>query len=103
MATYEIPLSPSQNMQFSTSINGTIYGMRLHWAEALDGGWFLDIQDVGGANIVAGIPLVPGVDLVAPYKYLGFNFQMFIWTPGAPATHPAWDALGATSHLIAVY
>jgi len=59
--------------QRQTTQECTLDGVRVRIAaqyNATDGGWYLDILDLADVPIVAGIALVPGVDLLQPYRHL---------------------------------
>lgn len=100
MATYtEIPLVPSQPQRFTTTLNGVTYNMRLTYDVAQGGCWILDIGDANGALLVAGIPLVTGVDLLAQYSYLGIPGALLVTTDRGAGEVPTFDGLGVTSHL----
>lgn len=100
MATYtEIPLSPSQAALFSVSLAGVPYQMRLTYDTAQDGCWMLDIGDANGALMVAGIPLVSGVNLLAQYAYMQFGGALICTTDRGAGEVPTFDGLGVTSHL----
>jgi hypothetical protein len=49
--------------------------------------------------LVSGIPLVTGVDLLAPYAYLGFGGELLVATDGNTAAVPTYANLGTGSHL----
>ena len=95
----EILAQPSQAQRFSVTLAGTAYNMRLTYDIAQDGCWILDIGDANGALLVAGIPLVTGVDLLAQYAYLGFGGALIVTTDRGAGEVPTFDGLGATSHL----
>lgn len=95
----EIPLTP-QPQAFNVALGDTTYRLRFGVANVEEGGWFMDIGDpVSGAFIVCGIPLVTGVDLLAPYAYLGIGGALFVVTAGIPAQVPGYADLGVTSKL----
>ena len=100
MATYtEIPLTPSQPQRFTTLLGGTSYNMRFTFDTAQDGCWILDIGDADGNILVAGIPIVSGVDLLAQYTYMGFGGALICTTDRGAGEVPTFDSLGVTSHL----
>ena len=99
MAMLQIPLLAAQAQAFSVVIAGVTYQMRIAYADAPDGGWFLDLADRSGNSIVAGVPLVTGVDLMKQYAYLGLGFHLYVATDGAPELVPTFEDLGVTSRL----
>ena len=101
MAALEIPLTP-QAQRFSISFGGTVYRMRLLWNDADEGGWTLDIGDEDGTLLVAGIPLVTGVDLLAQHRHLGFAGGLYVTTDRGAGEVPTYLGLGQTAHLFYV-
>lgn len=100
MTTYtEIPLIPSQPQRFTITLGGVSYNMRLTYDTAQAGCWMLDIGDADSNLLVAGIPLVTGVDLVAQYAYLSFGGALVCTTDRGAGEVPNFDGLGVTSHL----
>lgn len=95
----EIPFRAAQAQRFGITLAGTPYNMRLTYNVAQDGRWILDIGDASGALLVAGIPLVTGVDLLAQYAYLGFGGTLVVTTDRGAGEVPTFDGLGVTSHL----
>jgi hypothetical protein len=93
---YEIPLSPAAQ-SFSVQMSGASYGMLLQWRTGT--GWVLDIADANDASLVAGIPLVTGVNLLQQYQYLGFGVALLVATDGDLDAVPTYDNLGQQSHL----
>lgn len=101
MATFEIPLTPAAQT-FLISLAGVQYQMALQWRDAVNnGGWVLDIADETGNALVSGIPLVTGVDLLAEYKYIGIDAELWVQTDAADVV-PTYTNLGIQSHLYAV-
>lgn len=96
--TYEIPLS-AEPQSFTISLAGIEYKLRVVYADVAEGGWVVDIADVSGNPIVAGIPLVTGHDLLEQYAYLGLGGQLVVATDGDPDAVPTFANLGTTSHL----
>ena len=58
------------------------------------GVWVLDIADASGNDILSGLPLVTGADLLAQYGYLGFGGGLWVQTASAPDAPPTFDNLG---------
>ena len=95
---FQIPLGPSQRRML-IALDGTFYNLRFSYADAPEGGWFMDVADNLGNAMIFGIPLVTGVNLLSPYGYLGFVGGLYVSTDGAPDAVPAFDNLGVTSHV----
>ena len=98
MAVYEIPLSPTPQ-RFSIDLGGTEYRFALQYRDVPMGGWFVDIADSSGVELVNGIPLVTGADLLASYRHLGFSGELRVQTSNDPDAIPTWENLGEQSHL----
>ncbi|UIA94539.1 hypothetical protein LU632_25975 (plasmid) [Erwinia tracheiphila] len=98
MKVYEIPLIAGAQT-FLITMNGGQYQLTLLWRDTSGGGWFLDIADANGNDILGGVPLVTGVDLLAQYAYLGFTVGLWVYTDANPYAVPTWDNLGSESHL----
>ena len=101
MATtfYEVPLS-GVPQTFTISIAGVSYQLTLTYQNVDEGGWSIEIADTAGNDIVSGIPLVTGADLLGQYEYIGLGCGMFVYTDGDNDAVPTFDNLGSTSHLI---
>jgi hypothetical protein len=95
----EIPVVPSQAQRFAVTLGGVSYNIRLTFNAAQGACWILDIGDADGNLLVAGIPLVSGVDLLAQYRYLGIAGALLVTTDRGAGEVPAFDGLGVTSHL----
>ena len=97
MADFEIPLSPSPQT-FRIVLAGVSYQMRLVW-NAVSESWVLNIADASGVDILTGVPLVTGVDLLAPYGYLNFGGSLIAETDGDPLQPPSRSNLGDSGKL----
>ena len=60
---FEIPLSTGAQ-KFSIRLGDNTLQIRLVWREAQGGGWFIDLFDNDGVELIAGIPLRCGRDLL---------------------------------------
>lgn len=99
MSITEIPLSPD-NQQFNIQIGSGNFRVRVIWRD--DAGWVIDLQDSSGEDIIAGIPLVTGVDLLAQYKYIGLGFALVCLCDAAVQEYPTKADLGSASHLYVI-
>lgn len=101
LATYTIPLK-SVPETFIVSLAGTEYALTLRWYDVDQGGWVLDIDlPEKAGHVVCGIPLVTGVDLLAPYAYLGIGGALVVWA-GDNDDAPTRDNLGDGVDLLFV-
>lgn len=98
MAISEIPLSP-ENQQFSISLVGQSFQMAVTWRAAF---WCLDIMDSSGADLIKGVPLITGADLLAQYDYLGLGFSLYVGCDNPANENPTEADLGINSHLYVV-
>lgn len=101
-AKYEIPLKPSNPTIFEIDLDGVAYAMRMTYNEAQEGCWILDVADADRNLILAGVPMVSGVDLLAPYRYLGFTGSLLVTTDRGAGEVPKFDDFGAVAHLFYV-
>ena len=99
MQYFEIPLSPGKPTDFSVTLSGVPYQMSLRWRDNDQAGWVLDIFDINAQDLVCGIPLVTGLDLLMQYKYLGIQGSLVVLTDGDTWAAPTFDNLGTASHL----
>lgn len=103
MATiFEIPLKPSTPTIMNIVLGANEYNLRFTYNKARDGAWILDIADASFNLLLAGLPLVSGDDLFAPYRYLGFSGSMIVTTDRGTGEVPGFDDFGATAHLFFV-
>lgn len=97
MTQYIVPLTP-EPQAFGITLAGTSYRLTVRWCAAAEGGWLLDVADVDDAPLVAGIPLVTGVDLLDPYPEIGIGGML--WLYSTTELPPAYDELGDVVQLI---
>lgn len=95
----EIPLEPSPQT-FLVSLANVLYQFTVTYRDALEAGWVLDIADSNSNDIVCGIPLVTGANLLAQYGYLGIPGALFMYADGLDGTMvPTFANLGTVCHL----
>ena len=98
MATpYTIPLTSAQQ-QIQISLGGIVYTLTVKWNTVADC-WVIDIANQNGVNIVTGIPLVTGCDLLGQYKYLNLGGSLICQTDFDSAAVPTYQNLGSNSQL----
>ena len=104
---YAIPLQqdPSTGdgmpQTFQITLSGTVYTLTVQYRNDPGGmgGWVLDIADSSGNDIVTGIPLVTGANLLAQYAYLGFIGGLYVQTGSDPDAVPTFANLGGDAQL----
>jgi len=99
---FEIPLSPHPQ-RFAIPLSGTTYVLAFQfralgeWGTTV-GTWHLDILDENGFALACGIPIVTGVNLLAPFDYLNFTGELWAVTEGSDAP-PDYYGFGIDSHV----
>lgn len=96
MATVEIPLS-ADNQIFTLRLGGRQVRLRVIYRD--EAGWILDLLQTDNSAIINGIPLVTGVDLLAPYAHLGFTGGLYVVSDDEAHEYPTKTNLGYQSHL----
>ena len=98
MAQYIIPLTGDPEV-FTITLAGVEYQLTVRWNDADQGGWMIDLaKPDGGDDILLGIPLVTGTDLLGQYGHLGLGGQLVVWA-GDSDDAPTQDTLGDTVKL----
>ena len=78
MAQYIIPLT-GEPETFAITLAGREYQLTVRWNDADQGGWMLDLAEPdGGADVLLGIPLVTGTDLLGQFAHLGIGGQLIV-------------------------
>jgi hypothetical protein len=98
---YPIPLKAGTPQTFSISLGGVNYQFTLRYRNdpAGLGGWVLDIDDQFGEELLYGVPLVTGANLLAQYSYLGFRGGLYVQTANDPDAVPTFRGLGVDTVL----
>lgn len=65
----------SKNQEFDIQLNKVNYRFKVTYMEFC--GWVLDIKTSQGEVMLAGVPLVSGIDILQQYQYMGFNGSLF--------------------------
>ena len=97
MPAYEIPLQPTPQT-LSVSLGSVQYRLTVRWNPVM-GAWVLDIANEDRVDILTGIPIVTGVDLLAQYAYLNFGGALVALTDSEADLIPDFNSLGVTGHL----
>lgn len=95
MALIELPVSPGViDQSFSLRLDGAVYSVRLRF-NTRAGFWALDLGAADGAELLAGLAVRLGVDLLAPYADDRFPpGRLFAVNYVADYAEPDRDSLG---------
>ena len=99
---YKVPFIPGTPQSLTVVFGDKEYRLTLRFRDVDDNGslWTLDIADVlTNSDIVCGIPLVTGADLLVQYQYLNIAGSLIVHTDGEPDAVPSFDNLGQDSNL----
>lgn len=99
---YKVPFIPGTPQSLTVVFGDREYRLTLRFRDVDHSGslWTLDIADVQSNNdIVCGIPLVTGTDLLAQYRYLNVPGSLIVHTDGEPDAVPNFSNLGQDSNL----
>ena len=94
---FEIPLAP-EPQRLAISLGGVDYVLKLRYNARLEL-WILDVADAEEHQLVSGIPLVTGVDLLGQYRHLGFKGALIAYEKDSDGS-PTFDTLGVTGGLV---
>ena len=95
---FTVPLT-NLPQQFQIVLSAITYLLTVKWND-MDSSWYLDIADQNDDSIVAGIPLVTGIDLLKGLSYLGIGGSLFVYTSaGNSLDVPTLASLGTDSNL----
>jgi hypothetical protein len=99
MAIYNIPLT-NIPQKFTIELGGKEYILTCRWNDAIEGGWFIDIDDsITNTPILHNLPLVTGNNLLEQYEYLGIKGALVVLTNGDNTAVPTLENLGVESFL----
>ncbi len=94
---YSIPLTPVPQT-FGITLAGVAYNLTFTW-NTNSQNWILDIADQNNNDILTGIPLVTGSDLLEQYAYLNFGGKLIVQTTGDVTAVPTYENLGTDGLL----
>ena len=98
MTVLQIPLT-NVPQTFDLTLNGRDLTLTSRWNAQMQT-WLLDLLD-GQTQVplLMSLPLVTGVDLLAPFAHLGLTGQLIVSTDGDATAPPTLDTLGNASNL----
>lgn len=94
---YLVPLLP-QAQDFFISLNGTTYYFQTRW-NAPNNAWTLDISDANQNQLVTGLALITGCDLLEQFYHLGIGGALVVQSANDPTLVPNYSTLGTTGNL----
>lgn len=96
---YLIPFS-NIPQQVQITLAGVDYVLTVKWND-IGQSWILDIQDVNENDLVKGLPLVTGTDLLDGLQYLGIGGALWVLdnSGNIPALVPDLNTLGNSENL----
>ena len=94
---FEIPLS-SGAQKFSIKLGDHALQIRLVWREAMGGGWFMDLFDNDDMELVSGIPLRCGQNVLEEHAHLGLG-AMTVSLDGENTSDPSYGDMGSKVQL----
>lgn len=94
---FEIPLSTGAQ-KFSIRLGDNTLQIRLVWREAQGGGWFIDLFDNDGVELIAGIPLRCGRNLLEEHAHLGLG-SFTVSLDGENSRDPTYEEMGSKVQL----
>lgn len=89
---FEIPLS-AKAQSFFVSLGGVRYFTTWRY-NAESACWMLSIADSGKTPILSNIPVVTGLDLLAPYRHTGIAGSLIVQTDHNPDAVPTFENFG---------
>lgn len=100
MIPYEIPFT-KEPQTFTIPLGAVSYRLTTSWCSPA-ACWTLDIALADGTPLVSSIPIVPGVDLLKQYAYLGIVGKLFVQSSGDATRVPGFADLGTTGFVFFV-
>jgi hypothetical protein len=93
----EIPLS-SKAQVFTIDLNGVEYKLSIIWNSVCQS-WILDVRNTDDTDVLLGIPLVTGRDLLEQFKHLNLGGNLLVQTDTDTDAVPTFNNLGTQGHL----
>lgn len=101
MNLYEVPLYP-ENQVIRTSIVNKMYTFRTFYCDVPMGGWVLDLADDHDNEIINGLALVSGTDILGQFAHLNLGFSLIMSTGSGWGDEVGYSELGTYSKLYVV-
>lgn len=102
MTPYLIPTQP-QAQQIQITLGAVAYSLVLRW-NVPNNTWMMDLLDDSGDQVLSGVPLLPGEDLLTQLAYLGIGGsvgagQLQVQTTSDTFAVPTYPNLGSDGNL----
>lgn len=98
MIPFEIPLRPIAQ-QLTTFLGATQYGLTFKWCDPA-ACWMMDVLDANGNEVLTGLPIVTGADILEQFAYLPVGKGGLVAQTDHDADAvPTYDNLGVQSHV----
>ena len=94
-----ITLTPDGQGEATVDLNGVLAHLITRW-NGLASCWSLDISDSQGRSILAGLMLVPGVDILAAYQEEKATLGSIAVDEAYPGAYQDYAQLGTNVKLI---
>jgi hypothetical protein len=94
---YEIPLSAVPQRR-AVSLAGTVYQLVVQW-NPVSAAWVIDLNSAAGDAIVAGLPLMTGVNLLSPFAYLALGGALYVQVDSGGDSVPTYANLGSAARV----
>lgn len=93
MSTFEIPFT-AEPQTFVVSLAGVARRITIRWSDA-ESVWVLSLATPEGEEILSGVPLVAGVDLLGQHSHLNLGGSLYAQSLSNPNRNPGEEDLGS--------
>lgn len=95
---FEIPMKASTTQKLTVKLRNATYIIRARWNTAASV-WVIDLLTPDGVEVLTGIPMVCGADLLEQFAYMDFGGQLIAQTDNDVTVPPVFANLGDSGHL----
>ena len=97
MTPFEVPLSATPQ-KVSVTLGVDTYVMTVRWNKAAQC-WVFDLADQEGTDVLTGVPIVTGANLLEQFDYLEFGGALIAQSDSDIDAVPTFTNLGTEGHL----
>jgi len=97
MTPFEVPLTATPQ-RVSVTLGTETYLMTVRWNKPAQC-WVFDLANQGGTEILTGVPIVTGADLLEQFEYMEFGGALIAQSDSDIDTVPTFTNLGTEGHL----